>query len=278
MFKFILSCKDAINVQFQNHVFRVDELNEKLVEFSDSSSFSFDYFFAGNNSFNYHVEVVECDGRFNVFGDNVELISYGENLYKIEIKQKNMGFLQKKVKKTQKNGYFFNFFENGLIEIETEDKVLFSNSYNFNIEDASVLELKNNTFCLNIYDKDNSKSIIINNNFFEVLQFDNAVVESTETGFKVLIDTMDISSHGLVKIYEIDEDIVLVDEYSVYLKGKPINDFNNKIIPLHFLQCVRYKDFVEAKKWLSPELQAKVSVEHLSKYFGNFEEIDFTNF
>ena len=188
--------------------------------------------------------------------------------------QKNAVFLQKKVKKLQNGDITYNFYQNGLVEVESQNEILFSEIYDFEILDADILTLNNGFVALKLFGGKEEACIVLNDKFMELDFFENAIIEKTDDGYKVLIDFKDIAGHGLVKEYKIEDASNLVDEYSVYLKGRPNMPSNNNVVPLYFAECIKAKDYTLAKQLLCDELKDIAKKEHLTNYFGNFVYVD----
>lgn len=274
MYSFILDVDENISVFLGKDRFEILKGKLKILEFNEQKNFEFDVLPKSELLQIQHIDI-NFDGE-NCFSNckNLKIIKLNKNKYFLKIFTKNVKNCHKKCKKVLKNNIIFNFFENGLVEIENESELLLSEQFDFCVVDADVLELKDGVFCLKLYGTNNAeKSIVIDNNFLSVLSFDSAVVEVTENGFKVLTNLHDIACHGFVEVFEIDNQISKVDEYSVYLKGAPQNGFNQNVLPIYFLQCVKANDFYEAKRCLSNELSSKASAEHLKAYFGGFVDI-----
>lgn len=276
MIDFILTSETPIEVIFQNTNFRVSKFDQKIIKLAEEKSFSLNYIFANKSGLNNLL--VNCvDGEFFTDNNNVKLIKYSTTKYKIEILKNNNKFSYKKIKKINNNDCIYNFYENGVVEIETNEHVKFSNMYNLCITDAEVVNLNNNFVGLKLFENENSTCIILNPEFYEVFRFENSILETTENGFKILKILNDVAQHGIVIEYDISEEINIADEYSVYLKNKPINDFNTAVLPMYFLQCIKAKDYKEAKTCLVEDLKQKVSIKHLENFFGNFIEIDYVD-
>ena len=274
MFEIYLMSKKPITLVLNGAKINISKTDSKLLKFEETKTLNLDYYFTNFSSNIFHVKIDFVEGEFVSLCDKVQVIKIKENLYFAVFLQENECFLQKKCKKIVKNEQFFTFYQNGLIEIETENSVLFSGYYDFEIVNAEVMELKNGYIALKLFGKfDEEKSIVLNSQFAEILELDSCVIEATESGFKVLTNLFDIAGHGLVEVFEINEDIKKVDEYSVFMNNAPRREFNPKVLPIYFLQCIKARDFVEAKKCLSPSLNAKAKVEHLSQFFGDFISI-----
>ncbi len=274
MFDFILNCKKPLTILLGANYIEISNHKQKILSTDIAKSFNIDYYLTNNASNIYHAKINFIDGEFVCDEQNVRLIKIKDNTYILNFLLKNECFLQKKSKKIVKNGLIFNFYTNGMVEVETENELKYCNKFDFEIIDAEVVTLKNDFIALKFFGKNDSEySVVFNNHFAEIISFDSAVLEQTENGFKVLTNLYDIAGHGLVECFEIDEDIKKTDEYSVYLNKAPKRDFNEQVLPIYFLQCIRARDFVEAKRCLSPNLQAKAKMEHLSQFFGDFINI-----
>lgn len=274
MYKFVLEADENTLIFLGDEKFEIIKNKPKILEVDAAKNLEFLVLpkleFAQILNFEISFEKGNCFSKY----EKMQVIKIEDGLYFLKIFVKNCTNHQKKCKKIVKNGLFFNFFENGYIEIENQDTLLFCEQFDFSILDAEVMELKNDAYCLKLFGKNNAeKSVIIDKNFVSVLSFDSAVEELTENGFKVLTDLHDIACHGLVEVFEVEEEISKVDEYSVYLKGSPVKKFNTNVLPIYFLQCVKANDFFEAKRCLSDELKNKATNENIKNYFGNFSDI-----
>ena len=258
----------------QNCSFDVSKTSQKKVVISEQKTFGFDYYFSNMQQGVFHGQI-DFDGKnFEADSNFLKVVKVDENLFFVKILRKNTYFLPKKVKKIAKNDIFFTFYQNGLIEIEAENKVCFSDFFNIKIVDADVLELKNNFYSVKIFGENEQEKSVVFNSFFEpVFMFESCVVESSENGFKVLTNLHDIAGHGIVEIFNIDDDIKKVDEYAVYMSGEPKQCANQNVLPVYFLECIKAGDFKQAKRCLANCILSKVKVEHLATYFGNFVDI-----
>ncbi len=274
MQQFIFESEKEVICRFGDAKIKLMPNIQKSVEISENKSFVFEFYLEAEKSI---IEICKLDfdgERYLSQNKNVKLIKLENNLYFVKFLTKNTKILQKKVKKVAKNDLFFNFYQNGLVEIETNNDLKFCENFDFEMIDAEVLELKNNCYALKLFGTQNAdKSIVVNDNFASVLSFESAVLEASENGFKVLTNLYDIAKHGLVEVFEIDSDIKKIDEYSVYLSGSPQKEFNENVLPIYFLQCIKANDFRLAKECLSFELASKTRPEHLKAYFGDFVDI-----
>ena len=274
MFEIFLETKKPLTILLDSAKITVSKVNPIKLNISETKSFGFDYFYNGDSSIIHHCGLDFVDGNFVSKSQNIRLIKMEQNSVCIQFLDKIECFLQKKCKKIAKNGLFFNFYQNGVVDIEDDNSLKFCKNFDFEIADAEVVELKNNFYAINLFGKfDLEKTIILNSNFEDILCFDNCILETTENGFKVLCNLYDIASHGVVQAFEIDQDVSLLEQYTVYLKEYPNNMFNTNILPIYFLQNIKAQDFAEAKKCLSQQLQLKVKADHLKTYFGNFCDI-----
>ena len=274
MFEIYLMAKKPLTIVLNGTKINISKSDKKILKLDEPKTLNLDYYFTNCASQIFHSKIHFTDGEYICEDEKVQVIKIKENSYFLLFLQENECFLQKKCKKIVKNGQIFTFYQNGLMEIETENSVLFSEIYDFEITDAEVLDLKNNYFAVLLFGKNEKEfSIIFNGEFVEIINFNSCVIENTENGFKVLTNLFDIAGHGLVEVFEIGEDIKKVDEYSVYMNNAPRREFNTNVLPVYFLQCIKAKDYSEAKKCLSQTLKAKARVEHLSQFFGNFINI-----
>ena len=273
MYEFVLESDKNICLIFAGQIIDLCARKPKVFQFEKQRNFAFQFFDKDNVSLMQNAYVNSAE-KVLCASNNLTVVQLNQNLYFVKILAQKCCFFAKKVKKIKKNDIFFNFFQNGTVEIEDEYNMIFSENYDFSISDADVLDLKNDCYALKLFGADNKeKSIVLNQNFSSVLSFDSAVIEPNNKGFKVLTHLHDIACHGLVEVFEIGDEIIKTDEYSVYLKGSPQNKFNVNVLPIYFLQCIKANDYAEAKKCLSDSLLKKVKAEHLKTYFGDFVDI-----
>lgn len=274
MFEFLLTGNDKFGVFLQGTNFFVDDLRYKKIEIDSINDLNFNFYFCNQPSILFPVNLKFDAKRWLANSQFVELTKIDNQRYICKICKKNSEFLQKKAKKIEKNGLFFNFFQNGTVEIESQNDLLFCENFDFEIANANVVELKNNFYALNMFSNQNTeKTVLINGSFASVMAFDNVIFEKTENGFKILREVFDVANHGIVERYEFADDIKKVDEYTVYMKNHPLNKFALQVLPIYFLQCVKANDFGEAKKYLVENIKSKVSNESLQNYFGDFVDI-----
>ena len=147
----------------------VSKTNPKKITISENKTLCFNYYFCDTEAGVFHQKIV-FDGK-NFVCDNkfLKLIKVKENLYFVKILVKNGCFLHKKVKKIAKNDIFFNFYNNGIVEIETENQIFFSDNLDMKIVDANVLELKNGFCAVKILGENGTEKSIVFNSFFEPL-------------------------------------------------------------------------------------------------------------
>ena len=274
MVKIILDCDRETVLKIADEKIKLFPNKKKVIQFDEYQDIEFCYGFAGEMELFYSCKL-KFDGKsFCASQRDVEFVKLDKNLYFLKFLYKKVNFFQKKVKKISKNANIFNIFNNGLIEIETADNLIFSKFFNFQVVDADFLELDKGCFAIKLFGENQKDlSVVFNDNFEDEYCFDSSILERTENGFKVLTELYDIARHGFVEVFEIDNEIKKIDEYSVYLNGHSTNEFNDAVLPIYFLQSIRANDFVEAKKCLSEELLSIVKNEHLKSYFGNFSKV-----
>lgn len=278
MSEFIFFSEKDCKISINNCSVNVSKTMPKKIVISENKPFCFDYNFLEMEQGVFH-QKIDFDGKnFVCDGNFLKLVKVKEDLFFVKILPKNSHILQKKVKKIVKNDIFFNFYQSGLVEIETKNELLFSDFINIKIVDADVLELKNSFYAVKFFGENGAEMSIVFSNFFEPLfMFESVVLESIENGFKVLTNLYDIAGHGIVEVFEIGEDVKKVDEYTVYMTGEPKANVNPKTLPMYFLECIKAMDYALAKKCLSNTLSQKSKLEHIKAYFGNFVDIDIFN-
>lgn len=276
MIRFIVSSEVPCEVWFENSKFVVSNSDKKLIELESYDNFQLKFKCQNNYSTDCFAEFENINGEYITNNQRVKLVQYDFQNYQIFLKQNFDAVMQKKVKKLVSNGATYNFYQNGLVEIETDSELKFSNKYNIMLTDAEVLEVKNNFKVLKLFSGIDCMVVVLNSEWFESMIFENSIVEKTENGFEILTYLNDIAQHGLVKVFETEPELRVVDEYSVYLKGKPFKDFCPQILPIYFLQCIKAQDYKEAKNCLSEKLSSGASSQHLASFFGKFEDIECT--
>lgn len=99
-------------------------------------------------------------------------------------------------------------------------------------------------------------------------------LEVEEKEITLLKKAKDIAGSAMVTEIEIDNDKINEKEnYTVYLNEKPKEVSVLELIPIAFLQAVKLNNIELAKSYLSEELKAKLSLQHLKSYFGDFKEV-----
>lgn len=274
MVKIILDCDRDMVLKIGDENMKLLPNKKKVLQFDEYQDIEFYYGFFDEIEMLYFCKLKFNGKNFCSSQRDFEFVELDKNLYFLKFLYKKVEFFQKKVKKIVKNENIFNIFNNGLIEIETDDSLIFSKYFNFQVADADVLELDKSCFAIKLFGENQKDlSVVFNDNFEDELCFDTSILEKTENGFRALTELYDIARHGLVEVYEIGDGIKKIDEYSVYLNGHATNEFNSEVLPIYFLQSIRANDFAEAKKCLSEELLSIVKNEHLKSYFGNFSKV-----
>lgn len=274
MFEILLKTNQKFGINIQGHNFYVDAEKPKLFEIDDIDDINFEFYFCNQPSLIYSVCLTFDGTRWVTDSKYVSVTKIGEQKYICEITKNMPDIACQKVKKIAINQMFFSFYQNGLVQIETENSLLFAENFDFATQNATVLELTGGCYAINLFSANNTeKTIVLNSSFASVMMIENAIFEKTENGFKVLQELFDIANHGIVQKYQIDDDIKLVDEYAVYTKNHSLKKFSPQVLPIYFLQCVKAKDFSEAKKCLAENIGQKVSNSGLKAYFGDFVDI-----
>ena len=274
MFEIVMMSKVPTTVVIENVKTNILPYSSKKLELSDTKNFCFDYYFSNSSSHIFHANATFLDDQFFVDDKNLKVVKVNQSKIILKFCRQNQCFLQKKCAKIKKNGVIFNFYQNGLVEIESEEAVCFCEEFDFEILEAEIFELKNNFFAIKLFGKNQAEKSVIFNSFYRpLLSFDSCVLERTENGFKVLTNVMDIARHGIVEIFDIDEDVTKVDEYTVFMNQYPYSEINVMVLPIYFLQCIKSGDFAEAKKCLTQKLKSKVKIDHLKQYFGDILDV-----
>lgn len=140
----------------------------------------------------------------------------------------------------------------------------------------TIKEIENNII---IIDKIKNKyNIVLCDNKLENIQTHKANNYNIKDKKIILANNInDYTHHVIVKKINLENKIILEEEYTAYLSSPKISA-NTKIIPYAFLQNIKYKDYSLAKKYLSEKLLEKVKIEHLSGFFENFTQISTPKF
>lgn len=274
MFEILLKSNQKYGVNILGHNFYIDCENPKQIKTDDTGDIEFEFYFCNSPSAIYSV-CLKFDGtRWVTDSKHVFVTKISDQKYVCEITKNVSDIDCSKAKKISINQNIFNFYKNGMVEIERDNNLLFSENFDFAVQNATVIELDSGYYGINLFSAENTeKTIVLNNNFASVMLFENAIFEKTENGFRVLQEVFDIANHGIVQSFAIDQDLKLVDEYAVYTKNHALNKFSPQVLPIYFLQCVKANDFSEAKKCLSENISQKVSNSGLKTYFGNFIDV-----
>ncbi len=131
--------------------------------------------------------------------------------------------------------------------------------YNENLVILGTLQ-EGNTYVM-IFDL--SKNKIIFENEVEI-------VEKEKDKIKFMKNTNNLARHGIV--YEYDTKSKDIDNYAVYIDNNPHRTNIKEIVPYAFLESIKLKDYNLARSYL---LDTFVTNEHLSSYFGDFDDIFF---
>ena len=132
----------------------------------------------------------------------------------------------------------------------------------------------NNLIFFELFAGDKNHLIVLNEQNEIILEDDITSIEQTTQGFLSLTKFASMQKQGLVKKYQLSNDkLVLAEEYAVYLKNSPKTLYNTKLTKLAFFESARVKNLSLCKQYLSQELSNKISQNHLSQYFGDFDEV-----
>lgn len=165
----------------------------------------------------------------------------------------------------------YEIYQDEQAQIKCGNKIICSK--NINCIDAQLFEHENLIFCVlcghlskNLVVLDGQNNILIDE---EISQ-----IETSDGQFKTLLKFNDMQKQGLVKMYKIDENSLKKEsEYPVYMGQTAKKILNQHLNSQAFFEAVRVKNLNLAKIYLSPELSEKITLSHLSEYFGNFDEI-----
>lgn len=97
-------------------------------------------------------------------------------------------------------------------------------------------------------------------------------IEHTKTSIKLLKE--ELSYTGYAKVYEFNTTTKNISEYNVVVR-EPQSPHSSEIVPLFFLECLKFKDYKNAKKYLS---NSCVENNHLINFFGNIQEIYYNGY
>lgn len=99
-------------------------------------------------------------------------------------------------------------------------------------------------------------------------------IEVSENEIKTLNSLCDLAMRGVVKTY-CEKGKILIESKTefVYMKNTPKRTQNENLFSLAFLESVRADDIEEARRYLSNQLNERLSDDHIRAFFGNMGEI-----
>jgi len=93
-------------------------------------------------------------------------------------------------------------------------------------------------------------------------------VEHNKNGVSAVKFPPTITGYGTV--YQFDYSSKKLSSYGVYKNDTPVVSTTPKLIPLAFIEAIKYKDYSLAKHYLDNSI---VSNEHLKNYFGDIKKV-----
>ena len=157
------------------------------------------------------------------------------------------------------------------LEIVVNNQKVFSTPEKF--VSCEITEQHNLVFVL-LKKLDHQKLLVFDSDNKLLVQDDITLFELTENGFQTLFELSDQAGHGIVKKYLVSEsELTLEKQFTVYLEQKPRAMITENAKAIYFFECIKAQNVKLLKKMLSPELSKKITQEHLTSYFGNFERI-----
>lgn len=123
---------------------------------------------------------------------------------------------------------------------------------------------------------ENKDYLLIFNNLGNVIFEDcTDVIELTQNTISTLNKMQDIAMHGFVSVYKFEENsITLKEQYTVFLKEKPIYTKNKFCISIAFLEAININNIKLARYYLNDELNASLTDQQLTNFFGDYLEFE----
>lgn len=157
---------------------------------------------------------------------------------------------------------------NSIVSIFKNTECLFSNACE--TLNNIACEYKNNLIILTansnnddfllVFDTTNNKALICDN-FLKIEKF--------ETEIKALKPINDLFYHGIVKTLNLETK--QFSNYTVFIKNTNFN-LSHSLIPYAFLECVKAKDYKQAKNYLDSSL-GSITNNKLDAYFNEIKNI-----
>ena len=131
------------------------------------------------------------------------------------------------------------------------------------IKDLVLVSLQSDVDELWIFDTKNTN----------LRHFEGKKIELLENQIVITREINDIAKHIVFESFEIENDQIVQKSFSSKLVSQEQNLVKNpKIIPIAFLESIKYRDFDLAKKYLSETLKQS-SNDALSNFFGDISKI-----
>ena len=141
----------------------------------------------------------------------------------------------------------------------------------YKITSAEISQIKNKITIKCLTQNDTYYIAILNIENLEILQ--EILCDSFEENnneIKTLTRLNDFAFHGKINSFNFENGIV--DDYIVYINGKPETTDSFLLIPYAFLDAIKVGNYNLARTYLSHNLST-ASDSHLESYFGKIEEI-----
>lgn len=209
--------------------------------------------------FPYQIEIKNKNNKLNINSKNVEVYNYRTvyllNLNKFEA-VKDMFVLLNDINFSVYNTYCTNI-------ILQNKNIKLKELYNI----ATYKKVNNNTIIL-LENELKKMVIVLHNNelIFKDYYSDIKISQKIE----ILSKINDISKHAIITTIENKN----ITKKIVYLNNSPKLIFNDKLIPLTFIQAVKIENFKLCCYYLNNDLKQVCSLENLKFYFGDFVKVE----
>lgn len=151
------------------------------------------------------------------------------------------------------------------------DNKEYSYNINYSINNIHIIN-KPNFIAIQAQTYDEDYFLIFHKNTRKFYEYCGEV-DLSDNKLVGVINCHTLSKHGKMFEYEItDKDIDFVSSETVYLLNKP------NIVPpflshIAFFEAIKMKDFNLASTFLAPDLKNSLTLEHLEKFFPEFDNI-----
>ncbi len=144
------------------------------------------------------------------------------------------------------------------------------------IKNAELNQKNNNIIIKCELEEDKYFLVILKADTIEtILEVECDTIEENETQIKALKKMLDLSKHAFVNTFSFETN--KVETYKVFLNNQPNKTTDKYLIPLAFLEAVKYENFNLAKSYLASDL-AEAPDNFFAGYFGNIKNIYFDRY